>query len=217
LTKPSRAEPLRAVARPPAANEHLRPSREQAEAAVRTLLSWAGEDPAREALRDTPRRVVEAYTEYFEGYAHDPIELLRGSTFENTAAYDDLVMLRDIRFVSHCEHHITPFQGRAHVAYVPDGPVVGLSRIARVVEVLAHRLQTQENLTAAIAAAIAGALATKGVAVMLEAEHSCMSARGLRQIGVTTVTTRFLGQFETDPARASRFLALLARTPEAGR
>jgi GTP cyclohydrolase IA len=207
VTKVSRAEVLRPVAAQ-AANDHRRPTREEAEAAVRTLLAWAGDDPRREALRDTPRRVADAYDEYFEGYRHDPVVLLRQSIFENTAAYDDIVMLRDIRFTSHCEHHVSPFQGRAHVAYVPDGPIVGLSRIARVVEVLAHRLQTQENLTSEIAAAIEQALSPRGVAVLVESEHSCMSARGIRQIGVSTITTRFLGVFADDEARASRFLML---------
>jgi GTP cyclohydrolase IA len=207
VTKVSRAEALRPVAAQ-AANDHGRPTREEAEAAVRTLLAWAGDDPRRAALRDTPRRVAEAYREYFEGYDHDPIALLRQSVFGNTAAYDDIVMLRDIRFISHCEHHITPFQGRAHVAYIPDGPIAGLSRIARVVQVLAHRLQTQETLTSEIAATIEQALSPRGVAVLIEAEHSCMSARGIRQIGVSTITTRFLGAFAEDEARASRFLML---------
>lgn len=196
------------VRAPATGTERRRPTREEAEAAVRTLLAWAGEDPRRDALRDTPRRVADAYGEYFEGYAHDPVALLRGSTFDNAAGFDDIVMLRDIRFTSHCEHHISPFQGRAHVAYLPRGPIVGLSRIARVVEVLAHRLQTQENLTWQIAEAIEAALKPAGVAVMLEAEHACISARGVQQRGVATITTRFLGAFATDDAKASRFLAL---------
>jgi GTP cyclohydrolase IA len=216
VTKLSRVEALRPVA-PQTANDHRRPTRDEAEAAVRTLLAWAGDDPRREALRDTPRRVAEAYREYFEGYGHDPVALLRQSVFENSAAFDDIVMLRDIRFVSHCEHHITPFQGRAHVAYIPDGPIAGLSRIARVVDVLAHRLQTQEALTSQIAAAIEQALNPRGVAVLIEAEHSCMSARGIRQIGVSTVTTRFVGIFADEEAHANRFLMLTGHAPAAPR
>jgi GTP cyclohydrolase IA len=214
VTKVSRSELLRPI-EVSAANDR-RPTREEAEAAVRTLLAWAGDDPRRDQLTDTPGRVVSAYAEYFEGYGQDPVTLLRASTFENAAAYDDMVMLRDILFVSHCEHHIAPFQGRAHVAYIPDGPIVGLSRIARAVEVLAHRLQTQENLTAQIANAINEALQPAGVAVMIEAEHSCMSARSVRQPGITTITSKFLGAFASDDTRATRFLALAGR-PQAHR
>jgi GTP cyclohydrolase IA len=189
-------------------NATARPSRDEAEAAVRTLLAWSGDDPERAALTDTPRRVVDAYLEYFEGYRHDPVALLQSSTFENSAAYDDIVMLRDVRFTSYCEHHMSPFQGRAHVAYIPQGPIVGLSRIARVVEVLAHRLQTQETLTVQVAAAIETALAPRGVAVLLEAEHSCMSARGIRHQGVATITTQFTGAFAEQDSYANRFLLL---------
>lgn len=188
--------------------ERSRPTREEAEAAVRTLLAWAGDDPGRDALRETPARVVQAYGEYFEGYGVDAIELLRGSSFENAANYNDMVVLRGVRFTSHCEHHLAAFVGRAHVAYMPNGPIVGLSRLARVVEVFAHRLQTQENLTVEIAAAIEQALKPRGVAVMIEAEHHCMSARGVHQPGVATVTTRFLGAFADDDALATRFLLI---------
>ncbi len=204
LPKAGRTDEAHGQAPPPPP----RPTREEAEDAVRTLLAWAGDDPSRAALAETPRRVAEAFLEYFEGYHHDPIALLQGSTFENASAYDDIVMLRDVRFTSYCEHHVSPFQGHAHVAYIPDGPIVGLSRIARVVEVLAHRLQTQENLTSQIAAAIDSALKPRGVAVLLEAEHSCMSARGIRHAGVATITTQFSGLFATDDARANRFLML---------
>jgi GTP cyclohydrolase IA len=192
-------------------HERRRPSREETEAAVRTLLAWAGDDPRREALRDTPARVADAYGEYFEGYDHDPVAVLRSAVFENATGYDDIVMLQDIQFSSHCEHHIALFQGRAHVAYMPNGPIVGLSRLARVVEVLSRRLQTQENLTWQIAEAIATALHPRGVAVVLEAEHSCMSARGVHQPGITTVTSRFLGAFTSETWRADRFLAQVRR------
>lgn len=207
MTKTSRAELLRPIDSH-AANDR-RPTREEAEAAVRTLLAWAGDNPRREALRATPARVAQAFGDYFEGYAHDPVALLRASIFENTAGYDDIVLLRDIRFTSHCEHHIAPFTGKAHIAYIPDGPIVGLSRLVRVVEFLAHRLQTQENLTSEVAAAIETALSPKGVAVMFEAEHQCMAARGVHQPGVATVTTRFLGAFAGDEARISRFLTMV--------
>ena len=207
MTKISRADHLRPLDGSNANDQ--RPTREQAEAAVRTLLAWAGDNPRRDALRDTPARVAAAYGEYFEGYAHDPVELLRASTFENASDYDDMVVLRDITFTSHCEHHVTPFVGRAHVAYIPGGPIVGLSRLARVVEVLAHRLQTQENLTSEIAAAIETALAPKGVAVMIEAEHQCMAARGVHQMGVGTMTTRFLGSFANNEARIARFMSMV--------
>ncbi len=177
-----------------------RPSREEAEAAVRTLLAWAGDDPEREGLRDTPQRVVEAYAEYFAGYAQDPIALLQEPVMEEVAGYDDIVLLRGIEVQSHCEHHISPFVGRATVAYLPAGRVVGLSRLARVVDAYARRLQTQEALTADIANAIDAALAPRGVAVLIEAEHQCIAARGLKQRGLAAVTTRFLGAFDTDTA-----------------
>ena len=155
-----------------------RPSRAEAEAAVRTLIAWAGDDPTREGLRDTPRRVTDAFTEYFSGYGQDPADVL-ARQFEEAGGYDDLVMLRDIRVESHCEHHMAPFLGVAHVAYLPKGRIVGISKIARVVEIFAKRLQTQETLTAQIAEAIEGELRPRGVAVLIEAEHQCMSTRGV--------------------------------------
>lgn len=185
-----------------------RPSRADAEDAVRTLLAWAGDDPARAGLIETPARVALAYGEYFSGYAEDAAAEL-ATTFEETTGYDDMVLLKDIRFDSHCEHHIAPFAGVAHVAYVPAGRIVGLSKLARVVEIYAHRLQTQEALTGDIASAIADALRPNGVAVMMSAEHTCMSARGVRQPHVTTVTSRFLGQFENDASLRDRFIALV--------
>jgi GTP cyclohydrolase I len=185
-----------------------RPSRTETEAAVRTLIAWAGDDPEREGLRDTPARVADAFEEYFSGYRQDPIDVL-SRTFEETGGYDDLVMLRDIRVESHCEHHLAPFLGVAHVAYLPDGRILGISKIARVVEIFAKRLQTQEALTAQIAGAIEDALQPRGVAVLIEAEHQCMSTRGVRQPGVKTITTRFTGALETDASYRDRFLQMV--------
>lgn len=192
-----------------------RPSRAEAEDAVRTLLAWAGDDPGRSGLIDTPRRVADAYGEYFSGYRADVAREL-SSTFEDTSGYDDIVLLKDIRFESHCEHHIAPFSGLAHVAYIPAGRIVGLSKLARVVEIFSRRLQTQEGLTSEIANAIDSELHSKGVAVMMSAEHTCMSMRGVRQHSTATVTTRFLGQFAADEALRERFFLLtLARAKTA--
>jgi GTP cyclohydrolase I len=185
-----------------------RPSRAEAEDAVRTLLAWTGDDPDREGLRETPRRVTEAFEEYFAGYRMDPGEVL-SKTFTEAGGYDDLVMLRDIRVFSHCEHHLAPFVGVAHVAYLPSGRILGLSKIARVIEIFAKRLQTQETLTAQIAGAIESALKPRGVAVLIEAEHQCMSMRGVRQPGVKTITTRFTGALETDASYRDRFLQMV--------
>lgn len=188
-----------------------RPTQAQAEAAVRTLLAWAGENPDREGLRDTPQRVAEAYLEYFAGYAQDPAALLAESLVDDVSGYDDIVMLKDIPVLSHCEHHIAPFMGRAFVAYIPDRRVTGLSRLARVVDALARRLQTQEALTAEIASAIEKGLQPRGVAVLIEAEHQCIAARGIRQQGMPAVTTRFTGAFTDQPAMQDRFLRLAGR------
>ncbi len=185
-----------------------RPTRAEAEEAVRTLLAWAGDDPNREGLRDTPKRVAAAFEEYFAGYGADPVEAL-SRTFEDVGGYDDMVMLRDIRVQSHCEHHIAPFVGVAHIAYLPGSRVVGLSKLARVVEIFASRLQTQEKLTAEISGAIENVLAPRGVAILIEAEHQCMSMRGVRQHGVSTVTTRFSGVFESDASYRDRFLQMV--------
>lgn len=185
-----------------------RPSRQEAEAAVRTLLAWAGDDPRREGLLDTPRRVVEAYEELFAGYDGDPDEALR-RVFRDVEGYSDIVVVRDIPFVSHCEHHIAPFTGKAHIGYYPRGGAVGLSKLARVVEMFARRLQTQEAMTAQIAEAIERGLNPRGVAVMIEAEHSCMSMRGVKKAGASTVTTEFTGVFRTDREEQRRFLDLL--------
>ncbi|MEL6436567.1 MAG: GTP cyclohydrolase I FolE [Pseudomonadota bacterium] len=184
-----------------------KPSREEAEAAVSVLLRWIGEDTNREGLLDTPKRVVKAYQELFGGYATDPADIL-GRTFEEVAGYDDVVLVKDIQFHSHCEHHMVPIIGKAHVAYLPDGRVLGLSKIARVVDIFAHRLQTQETMTAQIATSINDSLQPKGIAVMIEAEHMCMAMRGIRKQGSTTLTTRFLGDFEK-PEEKQRFMEMV--------
>ena len=187
-----------------------RPSREEAMAAVKVLLAWAGDDPEREGLIDTPKRVVDAYSEWFQGYTEDPKkELLR--TFEDVQGYDDMVMLREIDVESHCEHHMAPFLGKAWVAYMPTSKVVGISKIARVVEIFAKRLQTQETMTKQVADALEESLAPLGVAVLIDAEHQCMSTRGVHHKNVTTVTTRFTGVFKTDQALQDRFLRLIKR------
>jgi len=177
-----------------------RPSREEAEAAVRTLLRWAGDDPAREGLLDTPARVTRAYGEWFRGYAEDPQADLQ-RVFEEVEGYDEMVILRDIRFESYCEHHLAPIIGRAHVGYMPSNRVVGISKLARVVDSFAKRLQVQEKMTAQIAATIQDVLQPKGVAVVLEAEHQCMSTRGVHKHGVSMVTSTMLGVFREDAAR----------------
>lgn len=184
-----------------------RPSREEAEEAVRTLIAWAGDDPTREGLIDTPSRVVNAYREFFKGYSEDPVDEL-SRTFEEVGGYDDIVMLRDIDVNSHCEHHMIPFIGRAHVAYLPTNRVVGISKLARVVEIFARRLQTQETMTAQICDAIEASLAPRGVAVMIDAVHQCMSLRGVKKQNVSTITTQFTGEFKTDAALQARFMTL---------
>lgn len=185
-----------------------RPTREEAEAAVRTLLRWTGDDPDREGLIDTPARVVRAYEEFFAGYAVDPVDLLARS-FEETDGYDEMVILRDIRLESHCEHHMVPIIGKAHIAYLPEGRVVGISKLARVIEVYAKRLQIQEKLTAQVANTINDVLKPKGVAVVIEAAHQCMTTRGIHKPGVTMVTSRMLGAFRDDPSTRREFLAMI--------
>ncbi|MGL4396730.1 MAG: GTP cyclohydrolase I FolE [Hyphomicrobium sp.] len=189
-----------------------RPTRAEAEEAVRTLIAWSGDDPARDGLLETPARVVTAYSDYFSGYQADVAAEL-SATFNEPNGYDDMVLVANIAFESHCEHHIAPFMGMAHVAYIPDGAIVGLSKLARIVEIFARRLQTQEGLTGDIAGAIMSGLNAKGVAVMMSAEHQCMSMRGVRQRTSTTVTTRFLGVFESDPNWQHRFLTAVHATP----
>lgn len=185
-----------------------RPSQAEVENAVRVLLRWTGDDPDREGLVDTPTRVAKAYREMFAGYDQDPFEEL-GRTFEEVAGYDDLVLVRDIPFHSHCEHHMVPIIGKAHVGYLPDGKVVGLSKLARVVDIFAHRLQTQEAMTAQIANVIQEGLNPRGVAVMIEAEHMCMAMRGIRKSGSTTLTSTFTGAFRNQPEEQARFLMTL--------
>ncbi|MDI7864050.1 GTP cyclohydrolase I FolE [Rhizobiaceae bacterium n13] len=185
-----------------------RPTQQEAEEAVRVLLRWAGEDPSREGLTDTPSRVVKSYKELFSGYDQVAEDVL-GRTFEEVAGYDDMVVVKDIPFFSHCEHHMVPIIGKAHVAYLPDGRVLGLSKIARVVDIYGRRLQTQESMTAQIAKAIDDTLRPRGVAVMIEAEHMCMSMRGVQKQGSTTLTTTFTGAFKIDAAEQARFMTMV--------
>lgn len=192
----------------PAARLEQRPSREAAEAAVRTLIQWAGDDPDREGLVDTPRRVVRAYEEFFAGYREDPIDLLQ-RTFDETEGYDEVVILRDVRFESHCEHHMVPIIGRAHIGYLPDRRVIGISKLARVVEVYGRRLQIQEKMTAQVANAINDVLQPRGVAVVVEAAHQCMTTRGVRKPGVSMVTSTMLGAFRDDPTTRREFLSMI--------
>lgn len=187
-----------------------RPSQKEAEDAVRTLIAWAGDDPTREGLVDTPMRVAKAYRELYSGYEADIAEIL-DRVFEEVEGYQDIVLLKDITFHSHCEHHMVPFVGRAHIAYYPRAGVVGLSKLARLVDAYARRLQTQEAMTAQIALAIEDYLNPRGVAVMVEGEHMCMSMRGIRKAGSTTITTRFSGQFESADEQV-RFLTLVRGT-----
>ena len=194
--------------RSPAAHSTDRPTREAAEEAVRTLLLWAGDDPTREGLVGTPDRVVRAYEEFFAGYDLDPVMMLE-RTFEETDGYDEIVLLRDIRMESHCEHHMVPIIGRAHVAYPPHRRVVGISKLARVVEAYAKRLQIQEKLTAQIANTIQDVLEPRGVAVVIEAAHQCMTTRGVHKPGVTMVTSRMLGAFRDDPSTRRELLAMI--------
>ncbi len=181
-----------------AANQNLnRPSADEAMDAVRTLIRWAGDNPAREGLIDTPKRVIEAYREFFAGYEENP-EAILAKTFEEVAGYDEVVLLKNMEFESHCEHHMVPIIGRAHIAYLPDKKVVGISKLARLLDVFAKRLQTQELMTAQIADVIERVLAPKGVAVIIDANHECMSTRGVHKKGSTTVTTQMRGLFKTD-------------------
>jgi GTP cyclohydrolase I len=187
-----------------------RPSRAEAEEAVRTLIRWAGDDPAREGLLGTPDRVARAYEEFFSGYDSDPVEILT-RTFEEIADYDEMVVLKDIRFESHCEHHILPIIGKAHIAYLPDRRVVGISKLARIVEAYARRLQIQEKMTAEIANAIDQVLQPKGVAVVIDAAHQCMTTRGVHKPGVSMVTSRMLGAFRDNDSTRKEFLAIIGQ------
>ena len=183
-------------------------SREEAEAAVRVLLSWAGENPDREGLLDTPRRVVKAYRDWFSGYDEDPAEYL-ARTFKEVAGYDEMIVLRDIEFESHCEHHMAPIIGKAHVGYLPDGKVVGISKLARVVETYARRFQVQEKMTSQIAGCIQHVLAPRGVGVVIEGAHECMTTRGIHKRGVSMITSKMLGSFRDDARTRSEFLKFI--------
>ena len=189
-------------------SERRRPSRSDAEAAVRTLIEWAGDDPDREGLKGTPGRVARAYEEFFAGYREDPVAVL-ATTFEETGAYDEMIVLRDIRLESHCEHHLVPILGKVHIGYLPAGRVVGISKLARLVEVYAKRMQIQEALTAQVADAIQAVLKPRGVGVVVEAAHQCMTTRGIRKPGVSMVTSRLLGSFRDDPTTRREFLSML--------
>ena len=188
--------------------DHDKPSREQAEAAVRTLLSWAGEDPRREGLLDTPKRVVDAYGDWFSGYGEDPQEYL-ARTFEEVAGYDEMIVLRDIEFESHCEHHMAPIIGKAHVGYLPAGKVVGISKIARVVDAYARRFQVQEKMTAQIAHCIQTVLQPRGVGIVIVGAHECMTTRGVHKRGVSMITSKMLGSFREDARTRAEFLRFI--------
>ncbi len=193
----------------------LRPSRKEAEAAVRTLLRWAGDDPDREGLRETPKRVVRAYQEWFGGYGVEPAAYL-AKTFEEIDGYDEMVILRNVRFESHCEHHIAPIVGVAHLAYLPDRRIVGISKLARLVEAFAKRLQVQERMTAQIAGTLDEVLQPKGVGVVLEASHGCMSTRGINKAGLTMVTSQMIGAFRDNAATRREFLAAIGNPTSGG-
>ena len=192
-----------------------RPSRAEAQQAVRTLIRWAGDDAEREGLLGTPDRVIRSYEEYYAGYRVDPVVLLE-RTFEEIEGYDEMVLLRDVRFESHCEHHMAPIIGRAHVAYLPDRRVVGISKLVRIVEAYAKRLQIQEKMTAQIANTINDVLEPLGVAVVIEAAHQCMTTRGVHKPGVTMVSSRMLGQFRSNPSTRREFLSLIGNPAGAG-
>jgi GTP cyclohydrolase I len=192
-----------------------RPSRAEAEDAVRTLLRWAGDDPTREGLLGTPDRVARAYREFFSGYDVDPVAFLR-RTFEEINGYDELIVLRDIRFESHCEHHLAPIIGRAHIGYLPNRRVVGISKLARVLEAYARRLQIQEKLTAQVANTIQEVLQPRGVGVIIDAAHQCMTTRGIHKPGMSMVTSRMLGSFRTDASTRREFLAIVGSPSTAG-
>ena len=208
MSNPAKSGVAKAVANLTEKPKAPRPSRAEAEEAVRTLLRWAGDDPSREGLRGTPDRVVRSYEEFFAGYNEDAVAMLE-RTFEETDGYDEMVVLRDIRLESYCEHHMVPIVGKAHVAYLPSHRVVGISKLARVVEVYAKRLQIQEKMTAQVANTIQAVLQPRGVAVVIEAAHQCMTTRGVHKPGVTMVTSRMLGAFREDPRTRQELLAMI--------
>ncbi len=187
----------------------VRPSQKQAEEAVRTLISWAGDNPNREGLIETPKRVVNAYREFFAGYDANPDEIL-GKTFEEVEGYEDMVLLKDMRMESHCEHHMVPFLGMAHIAYIPNKKVVGISKIARLLDVFSKRLQTQETMTAQIAETLNRVLKAKGVAVLIDAKHQCMTTRGIHKIDTSTITKTMIGSFKNDPEMERKFLTMIS-------
>ena len=189
-------------------NKVAKPSREEAMEAVKTLISWAGDDPSREGLIETPKRVVKAYEEFFAGYEQDALKVL-GKTFEDVNGYDDIVFLRDINIDSHCEHHMVPIAGKAHVAYLPKNKVVGISKLARVIEIFSKRLQTQETMTMQIINTIDEALEPFGTAIMIDAKHQCMTTRGINKPNVSTITTKFSGLFAEDAELRNRFMQLV--------
>ncbi len=196
---------------PEVAEPAARPDRNAAENAVRTLIRWAGDDPTREGLLDTPARVVRAYEEFFAGYLEDPVQIL-SRTFSEVDGYDEMIVMNDIRFESHCEHHMVPIIGKAHVAYLPDRRVVGISKLARLVDIYAKRLQIQEKMTVQIADTLNDVLEPKGVAVVIEAAHQCMTTRGVHKPGATLVTSRMLGAFRSNSTTRREFLAIIGRT-----
>ncbi len=187
----------------------LRPTQKQAEDAVRTLIAWAGDNPSREGLLDTPKRVVNAYREFFAGYDADPAKIL-GKTFEEVEGYSDMVLLKNMRMESHCEHHMVPFIGTAHIAYIPNKRVVGISKIAGLLDVFSKRLQTQETMTAQIAETLSSVLKAKGVAVLIDAKHQCMTTRGIHKISTSTTTKTMLGDFKNDPELERKFLTMIS-------
>jgi len=199
----------RTAAKPP----KIKPPRAEAEAAVRTLLTWIGDDPDREGLVGTPGRVVRAFEDWFSGYNDDPLEFLR-RTFREVDGYDEMIVLRDISFESHCEHHMAPIIGKVHIGYLPDRKVVGISKLARVVETFARRLQVQESLTAQIAHCIQDVLKPRGVGVVIEGVHQCMTTRGVRKYGVSMITSQLLGHFRSDPRTRAEFLSMIGRAGE---
>jgi GTP cyclohydrolase I len=213
VSKPdkNRSQPARGAAKArDTKREPQRPSREHAEAAVRTLLQWIGDDPDREGLAGTPSRVVRAYEDWFSGYRDDPVEFLR-RTFKEVDGYDEMIVLRDISFESHCEHHMAPIIGKVHVGYLPDRKVVGISKLARVVETFARRLQVQESLTSQIAHCIQDVLKPRGVGVVVEGVHQCMTTRGIHKSGVSMITSQLLGHFRSDPRTRAEFLMMIGR------
>ena len=191
-------------------NTKKQPTEEQAKEAVRTLISWAGDDPDREGLIETPKRVIKAYKEFFAGYFENPDQIL-SKTFEEVAGYDEMVIVKNIKVESHCEHHMVPILGIAHVAYIPDKRVVGISKLARVIDVFGKRLQTQETMTAQVASCIQNALLPRGVAVVIDAQHQCMTTRGIKKSESSTVTSRMLGVFRTDARTRSEFLNFISK------